>query len=159
MESGVYIIRCLPTGELYVGGTKIKFERRVVNHKSALRDGHHHVRLLQARWDEYGPDAFEFVFLKSFPVSEVHMREREAIRRLKPAFNLSQRPVGCPRGQSHQDAARYRIDGLDLTIGEMAAMTGLTIPTIRARINRGLTGQDLIAKKHKAKRKVYTLKQ
>ena len=51
------------------------------------------------------------------------------------------------------------IDGHLLSIQEVALMTGLTGAAIRARMNRGLTGQDLVAGKHRAKRKSYTPRQ
>lgn len=154
--SGVYIIRCTATGELYVGATKTNFRQRVANHKSALHRGDHHVPLLQTRWNEHGEEAFEFAMLREFPPEDVHRRERQAIACLRPAFNLSNPPVGCPKGARHEDALRVDIDGRLWTIEQVAAHAGVTSAAVRARLKRGLSGNQLLARSHGAKRKSYT---
>lgn len=57
--SGIYIIRCKPTGKVYVGSS-LDIYRRWYLHKSALRHGRHHSLKLQRAWNKYGEDAFEF---------------------------------------------------------------------------------------------------
>ena len=51
---------------------------------------------------------------------------------------------------------QFEVEGEQLTVAEMARWAGVSVPAIKDRINRGLTGRDLIARNHAAKRKPYT---
>jgi group I intron endonuclease len=57
--SGVYSIRNLVDGMLYIGSAK-KFSQRHVQHKRDLRKRKHCNKRLQAAYNKYGPDAFVF---------------------------------------------------------------------------------------------------
>lgn len=57
--SGVYVIRCVPTGKIYVGSAA-NLRQRWSQHRARLRSGTHHNRHLQAAWNRYGETAFEF---------------------------------------------------------------------------------------------------
>jgi len=138
--SGVYVIHCKPTGELYVGGTKMEFAVRFSRHRQWLRQGGKSKSAggstkLLAAWLKWGEDAFEFIPLKEFPPEQVAEREWQAIERLKPTLNI------------------YTTNAKKL-----AAEAGLTLSTIYARAQRGLTGEDLVAPKQRAPRKPYTRK-
>ncbi len=61
--SGVYQIRCLPTGKIYVGST-VDLRHRWEQHYRELRRGDHHNHHLQNGWDKYGEENFEFVVLE-----------------------------------------------------------------------------------------------
>ncbi len=61
--SGVYQIRCLPTGKIYVGST-VDLRHRWGQHRRKLRGGNHHNTHLQNAWDKYGEANFEFVVLE-----------------------------------------------------------------------------------------------
>ena len=52
-------------------------------------------------------------------------------------------------------ARQFGVDGEMLTVAEMARRAGVGVHTVQARIDRGLTGHDLIAGKHRGKRKEY----
>lgn len=52
--------------------------------------------------------------------------------------------------------APRKIDRSRLKIKELAARAGVTMGTIDARVERGLVGDALAAKKHRAPRKPYT---
>jgi GIY-YIG catalytic domain len=56
---GIYVIKHVLTGKLYVGQTG-SFERRWQQHREALQGGVHHNVRLQELWDGDGPEAFEF---------------------------------------------------------------------------------------------------
>lgn len=58
--SGVYVIRCLVNGRLYVGSAA-DLKRRIGEHKALLRrGGHFHLPRLQQDWDVFGASAFAF---------------------------------------------------------------------------------------------------
>lgn len=71
--AGVYAIRNHLNGKRYTGSTKRGFAYRRYGHLRALRRGEHHSPALQAAFDKYGEDAFEFVVLE---VVESPTRER-----------------------------------------------------------------------------------
>jgi len=133
-RSGVYVIRCTPTGELYVGRTKNAVEDRLAQHKAKLARGVHHAPKLQARYDTYGLDAFEFIILKRFPPKLVAFYEQDAIRKLKPALNAY--------------TARTA------KIMNLARASGVAPETIRLRMKRGLKGEALTEKGYGNKRRV-----
>jgi hypothetical protein len=61
--SGVYKIRCIPTGKVYVGSA-VNLRQRWYAHRSLLRKGHHQNRHLQHAWDKHGEESFEFTVLE-----------------------------------------------------------------------------------------------
>ena len=63
-SAGVYVIRCVPSGEVYIGSS-MDVQKRFAGHRSALGRGTHHNRRLQAAWDHYGEDSFEFEVLEA----------------------------------------------------------------------------------------------
>lgn len=60
---GIYSIRNIQTGRIYVGQT-INFEARKIGHLSALRLGKHRNKWLQADFDHFGESTFEFEMLE-----------------------------------------------------------------------------------------------
>jgi hypothetical protein len=162
-KSGVYAIRCLPTNQLYIGGTRLTFEQRFQMHRSQLNTNRATSPLLQEAWNKYGQDAFEFIPLKAFPKNEIAEREREAIMKVKPALNF---PVGLDvdgrektrlrHRQSigltgvalyappHANTEKFEVDGEWLTRSELAERAGVSYPSIILRLKKGLTGRALI---------------
>jgi group I intron endonuclease len=59
MTSGVYLIRCKPTGKVYVGSSK-NMEKRWTQHRVLLNRNQHHSFKLQSAWNKYGENAFQF---------------------------------------------------------------------------------------------------
>jgi group I intron endonuclease len=62
-ESGVYQIRCLRNGKVYIGSA-LNLARRQREHWNALRAGKHANERLQHAWDRYGPEQFTFTVLE-----------------------------------------------------------------------------------------------
>ncbi len=63
MESGIYIIKNLVNGKVYVGSS-VNLHRRWVVHKYRLKANKHHSIKLQNSWNKYGSDAFEFITIQ-----------------------------------------------------------------------------------------------
>jgi hypothetical protein len=148
---GVYLICCRPTGEMYVGATTTSFRQRFTEHRTQLGRGVCTIPLLQQRATEHGVEALEFIPLKAFPIEEIAAREKEALDLLKPALNI----VHVRSKGSYQRWPKIDIDGTLYTVGEAARTFGILPRTLRMRIERGLTGQALIAPAHAAPRKTY----
>ena len=111
-ESGVYSIRCLTNGLVYVGSSK-NIKRRWSAHVSDLRKGKHSSSFLQRAWDKYGRDVFLF---ETVEVVDTHLlveREQFWIDRLQAAdrahgFNLAPTAQSL-RGHIHTAEARARM--------------------------------------------------
>jgi hypothetical protein len=58
-RGAVHVIRCLATGEVYVGST-CNLTERWAAHRARLRAGTHVNEQLQAAWDAYGEAAGDF---------------------------------------------------------------------------------------------------
>jgi group I intron endonuclease len=76
--SGVYQIRCIPTGKIYVGSAVDLF-KRWEQHRRTLRKGEHRNRYLQHAWDKYGEKQFVFEILEFVDVSHLLEIEQEWI--------------------------------------------------------------------------------
>ena len=67
MSAGIYIIKNLANGKVYVGSSA-NISARWCKHRTALEAGTHHSVKLQRAWAKYGRDAF------SFEVVAIHLR-------------------------------------------------------------------------------------
>lgn len=59
-KRGIYQIRQLSTGKLYIGSTANNFYDRMCAHNSVLKRGKHSSTHLQRAWDKYGKNDFVF---------------------------------------------------------------------------------------------------
>lgn len=73
--SGIYAIRCLANGCVYVGQAA-NCRTRFNGHKHHLRRNKHGNPRLQNAWNAHGEAAFEFVVLEACDVSELTRREQ-----------------------------------------------------------------------------------
>lgn len=94
--SGVYSIRNVITGKVYVGSTVKTIETRWYEHRRDLRHGDHKNRYLQRAWNKYGEAAFEFSVLKRCHRDECLILEQVAI----DAVPIKQRYNICPKAES-----------------------------------------------------------
>lgn len=111
--SAIYGIRHASSGRVYVGSaTNLKSRLRV--HRNSLRKGTHHSRYLQAAWEKYGPESFEFVVLEVVPEkSKLLERENRWITALQSAdpkhgFNMCP-TAGSQLGMRHSSSAREKM--------------------------------------------------
>jgi group I intron endonuclease len=92
-RSGVYQIRCLANGKLYIGSTA-DLANRWGTHRHYLAKGTHHSVKLQRAWNKYGADAFVFEVLElTFPWATVEVEQRylDEFRTFEPTtgYNVS----------------------------------------------------------------------
>jgi len=79
-SSGVYQIRCIPTGKVYIGSA-VDLQHRWEQHRRSLRRDDHRNIHLQYAWDKYGEQNFEFSVLEFVEASDLLRAEQEWINR------------------------------------------------------------------------------
>lgn len=83
----VYIIRCIPTGEFYVGSSK-RIKSRFARHKNSLANGTHHNVNLQSAYDRFGGTAFKYDIMDEVSDDVLRSMEEFYINKLKPQYNI-----------------------------------------------------------------------
>lgn len=94
-QSGIYEIRCLVNGKVYIGSA-VWIAKRWRHHREALRKGSHHSPTLQRAWNKYGEGAFEFSVLLLAPperLIELEQAELDARRAAQPGQGFNVNPV------------------------------------------------------------------
>jgi group I intron endonuclease len=76
--SGVYQIRCIPTGKVYIGSA-VDIGVRWGQHRRSLRRGDHPNAHLQQAWDKYGESQFEFSVLELATAADLLQTEQKWI--------------------------------------------------------------------------------
>lgn len=111
--SAIYGIRHATSGRVYVGSaTNLKARLRV--HRNSLKKGAHHSRYLQAAWEKYGPDSFDFVVLEVVP-EKSQLLEREnawitALQSADPKHGFNMCPTaGSQLGMRHSPSVREKM--------------------------------------------------
>jgi group I intron endonuclease len=108
LKTGVYVIANQVNGKLYVGSSAQSFAVRFRQHRSQLRRGIHHSRHLQAAWNKYGEDAFEFLVVCETSPEQAVAMEQVYMDRLKPEYNVLPR-AGSALGRKMPEAAKAKI--------------------------------------------------
>ena len=75
MKSGIYRIRNIETGHVYIGSAK-NFSRRKNSHYNRLRAGDHANSRLQRAWGKYGEDSFIFEIIEYVDIELLISREQ-----------------------------------------------------------------------------------
>jgi group I intron endonuclease len=94
-DTGVYAIRNLVSGKVYVGSASKSFEDRWKQHRNQLIGHRHFNKHLQAAWDRYGGAVFRFIVLEMCPPNLCIEREQHWIdwyRAYDRRFGYNRRP-------------------------------------------------------------------
>jgi group I intron endonuclease len=83
---GVYAIRHVASGRMYIGGSTDITGRRT-HHRFTLRRGTHKTKALQELWDAHGESAFEFVTLEHCSAEDLLLREDHWIKTTPDCLN------------------------------------------------------------------------
>lgn len=109
MNPGIYAIRCVPTGECYVGQSHNMDARRKAHFK-LLAKGRHSNSKLQAAYDRHGADALAFEVLEECHWRLLSKRERYWTNELKPTLSLGGiLSRGTPNLKNRAHWARKRV--------------------------------------------------
>lgn len=106
-RSGIYQIVNTINGKRYIGSA-VNIRCRWNEHRSDLRNGKHHSRVLLAAWTKYGEGAFKFSVLMFCGRSELILYEQMAMDCFKPEYN-SVSTAGNTLGRKHSDETKAKI--------------------------------------------------
>ena len=87
MKAGIYQIRNLINGKLYIGSA-VDFSMRWSKHRSDLTKRSHHSIYLQRAWNKHGADAFVFEVLLYCDPENCLFYEQVALDHYKPEYNI-----------------------------------------------------------------------
>ena len=115
---GIYLIRCIPNGCVYVGQA-VNCRVRFNGHRHHLRKNKHGNPRLQNAWNAYGETAFEFVVIEECCVADLTSREQhhlDFLRSSAEVFNAGD-SADCPNrgrvfGPLNEDAKRIKSEAL-----------------------------------------------
>jgi group I intron endonuclease len=86
-QCGIYMIRCEPTGEVYVGAS-VNVVKRIREHFYRLEKGIHRNHRLQSAYNKYGKESFISEVLLYCDPNSLEMHGKSIIEQLKPEFNI-----------------------------------------------------------------------
>jgi group I intron endonuclease len=105
-DSGIYQIRSIKDGKLYVGSS-VDIGKRWKTHINCLNLGKHHAHHLEAAWVKYRSENFVFEIIEYCDKSQLIEREQYYIDTLKPEYNTSP-TAGNRLGMKEQLETRKR---------------------------------------------------
>jgi len=105
---GIYSIRCLVNGKVYIGST-FSFAKRFKSHSFHLNRGDHRNILLQRAWLKYGAENFTFSVLETIEkVDHLLAREQIWMDSTQNKFNIL--PLaGATRGVKRSEETKARM--------------------------------------------------
>lgn len=81
-KSGIYQIRNLVNGKVYIGSA-CRLNSRKSDHLRSLQRGNHVNQKLQRAWNKYGPSAFESALMQGKKWTPEQIAKRVATKRAK----------------------------------------------------------------------------
>lgn len=122
MKSCVYQILNTVTDKFYIGHS-IDYDVRWWEHERKLKTNKHDNPYLQAAWNKYGKDAFEFILIELVPENEMLSREQYWIDKLgacdnQLGYNINPNALRPPssKGKKRSAEARARISSATLGV-------------------------------------------
>lgn len=109
--SGIYCIINIKNSKKYIGSSK-NIRQRLWSHRAELRHGKHENPYLQASWNKYGEDNFDFYILENCQEQLLLQREQWYINTIKPEYNINldtQRPPCDKSSRQKQSNTRKRL--------------------------------------------------
>ena len=137
-DCGVYAIRCVPTGQVYVGAST-RLGARWALHRNQLARGVHYNSGLLGAWQTYGPEAFCFETLEAVcDGADLRAAELRWIAKLAADDPLRGFNVESREGGRRAEAARNDQRILDAARDVFTANPEAPIATVAERANVGI---------------------
>lgn len=131
MASGIYEIRNVINGHIYIGSA-VNVTKRWNLHICELKKERHHSGHLQNAWNKYGSDAFEFSIKELCPKEDLIVREQHFIDTLFPEYNVC-KVAGSHLGMKRSEETREKIS---------AALKGI-IRSVQTRTKLSVAGKGV----------------
>ncbi len=87
LKSGIYSIRNLVNGKIYIGSS-VLIAQRFRDHRKRLKKGNHDNIHLQRSWNKHGEQNFEFSVLEHCEINVLLLREQAWLDKTKNKFNI-----------------------------------------------------------------------
>lgn len=94
MKSGIYQIRNLVNGKLYIGSA-VNLNARRDTHYSKLKNNTHHSPHLQNSYNKHSREVFKFEVLFTCPKEDLIRLEQYCINNYQPEYNICQVAGSC----------------------------------------------------------------
>ena len=107
-RSGVYEIRNTINGHRYIGSS-VSVPNRLCRHKNGLRRDDHPNLHLQAAYQKYGEENFDFYPLLYCDPENVLLYEQMCIDVLKPEYNIAKYAGAPMRGRFFSKEAKQKL--------------------------------------------------
>jgi len=111
--SGIYMIKNLVTGRVYVGSS-VNMESRWSIHKHSLKHRKHHNSYLQNSYNKYGKEAFKFSIIEECTKDKLEEREQywyEFFKANSKVYNVRNDVRTC-RGVKHSKEFKKKISNI-----------------------------------------------
>jgi group I intron endonuclease len=134
--TGIYCIRNLINGHLYIGSAARDIKKRWRQHRHELTRGKHPNCHLQAAWRFYGEASFRFGILEACLPEECLTYEQHWLDLFNPEYNIC-RAAGSRLGVKHSETVRLKM------------ITRQRSPEARAHMHEVMKGkQNFLGHKH-----------
>jgi group I intron endonuclease len=136
-STGVYIIRCVVNGKIYIGSTSTSFRKRWREHRYELLRNKHKNSHLQNAWNLHGEVSFEFSIILECLPDQCIIYEQHFLDTLTPygTRGYNQSPTaGTTRGMVHTEETRRKVS-------EAVRAAYERDPTIKDRVRQAGIGR------------------
>lgn len=114
MISGIYQIKNIITGKIYIGSAVVSITKRWHRHKSLLRSNKHYNKHLQNAWNKDGESSFEWYIVEEvadknqvIEREQYHMDDTQCYERIN-GYNLC-KVAGSKLGQTLSEETKQKI--------------------------------------------------
>lgn len=105
---GVYKIKNLITGQIYIGSSMSCIASRWKSHIRDLKKNKHHSNKLQNSWNKYGFDNFEFTIVEICEENDILSKEQYFLDNMNPFYNICKVAGNC-KGRVFSEESRKKM--------------------------------------------------